>query len=206
MVKKNAPKKSKSLKDASDKEFWNEFVKRLGKKMKKCGNKLSKEEKKTNEKCNKKWHSTYDTFGILGPLIKPIFGIICLLIIITVFNWINLSIGSNSLTQVMNFLMGVIPLLFIISLVIEYAKYILKTIKEIDWVISPLVHGVEITFGLWIIANIGLAINLLANIGTVISITNFIFSNLIPIFIIIAVIFYIAGIIKKSIQINCKQN
>jgi len=203
MVKKKNSKSQKSLKSATDKEFWDEFVKRLGTKMKQCGDKFSKDEKKKNKKCNKKWHSTYDAFGILGPLIKPIFGIICLLIIIIVLNWINLGVGSQSLNQVMNFLTSIIPLLFVVSLIIEYAKYILRTVKEIAWILSPLVHGVEITFGIWIIANIALATNFLANIEFVISITDCIFLNLIPIFIVIAVIFYIVEIIKKTIQLNC---
>ena len=158
MPKKKAPKRKGKTKekDVIDQrmEHFGEEIERLGKRMEKRG---------------KEWESWFHrTFGLVGPLISSIFGIIIFALLSWVLYLINIPVGSIFLGNVYYFLTDNMGLFFLIFLFFSYSSYFSKAFPRMYRPVSPVLTAVGITIGLWIaiqainIANISLGITQLS--------------------------------------------
>ena len=118
----------------------------------------------------------YDTwfhrsFGIVGPFISSIFG----LIIFSLFTWmigfLNSLLNVGLLTSIHSFLLNNISLFFLIFLFFSYTSYLSRRRPKAFTFISPFVTAVGALVGFWVISNALTVMNiyigslLLANIA-----------------------------------------
>ncbi|MFA5357845.1 MAG: hypothetical protein WC308_02885 [archaeon] len=132
----------------------------------------------------------WSPFGLLGPVIGSIIGIIVLVIGIFLLNFFNIFVGSTFISAFSSFLSGNIQWFFLISLFFGYGKYVSRLVYPIGWLLSPLLGSAGFTFALWIIAEILKATNVSAQISFIGSASNFIINNLLPIFLVLLVLSY----------------
>ena len=207
MAKKKAPKKRVSLKGVSDEQLFEEFGERMGKRVEKGGKEFGKGMERCFGEEGKKWgkecKSAFNAFGFFGPLIKSLFGLVCLIILIAVFNFIDAGSPTPFISSLIAFFSTYLPWLFLASLVLEYAKFGLRLMGKKKWVLSPLVRGAEATYVLWILANIFVAINLVANAWLFSLVTSAILGYTLWLFMALVLISYLAMMLGKAFRCGC---
>jgi len=177
MAKKKSPKretKTKKKEDVTDRriEHFSEEVRKLGEKF---GERM--------EERGREWDSWFHrTFGLVGPLLSAVFGIIIFSLFAWFIHFVNTLVESVFLTNIYSFLVANISLFFLIFLFFSYASYFSKAFPRTYRVFSPVSTAVGITTAFWIfsevivIANFSLAVPVLWTMAYHIS------SNLIWIF------------------------
>lgn len=111
------------------------------------------------------WDSWYhNTFGVVGPFVSSLFGLVIVVLALWFLNFFNLPVGSGFASGVYSFVLGNLGLLFVIFLFFSYSSYLSRASPEGYRPVSPLVTAVGITIVLWMaasaisIANISLGI------------------------------------------------
>ncbi|VVB59627.1 Uncharacterised protein [uncultured archaeon] len=137
------------------------------------------------------------TFGVMGPLIGSVFGIVCLALGILFLNLVNLALGSIFISAVSGFLFANLGWFFIIFLFFGYSDYLRKLYPREYWMVSPVIAGAGVVVALWIIAWILNSINISLGSSLIASVVNFLYINLFAIFIIIVVLGYIFAVAAK---------
>ncbi len=180
----------------------------FGEEMDRRGKEFAEEEERFGERFGRRfeygareWERRewwFRTFGVIGPLIGSIFGIVCLAIGILFLNLVNLVLGSIFISAISGFLLANLGLFFLIFLFFGYSDYLHKLYPREYWLISPIITGAGVVIALWIIAWILNLINISLGSSTVASIVNFLYINLLGIFIIIVILGYVFAIIARS--------
>ncbi|MFH1229749.1 MAG: hypothetical protein V1678_04985 [Candidatus Aenigmatarchaeota archaeon] len=122
-----------------------------------------------------------DTFGIIGPIIRSIAGIIFFSIGLWMLGIVSMYMPSVFVFDLSVFFYDNIGLFFAMSLLFNYADYV-KYYRKYH-IILPLIGALKLTFVLWVIASVFS----LTPLGTM---SSFIFRNLAGIFILAALIGY----------------
>jgi phage shock protein C len=141
----------------------------FGEEMEKLGDRLgTKFEKKGDE-----WDSWFrSTFGVIGPLISSVIGIIILAVAVLVLSLINVPLQSGFLYNIQVFFMANMGLFFLFILYFSYTSYFSKASPSIYVPFSPILTAIGIVIGFWFtarvitIANISLGINILTLISS----------------------------------------
>lgn len=186
MPKKKATKKDKDFDRRVD-DFAEE-VERIGKKI----------EKRFDEKgCE--WDTWFHrTFGVVGPLISTVFGILIFGLFVWLISFLNGLIGSVFLTNIYNFLMINMGLFFLIFLFFSYTSYFSKFWKREYKPFSPLVTAIGVAVFFWLlsqaifIANLSLGISAFFNLAYIIDV------NIFTIFMFFLIIGYIVLFAKEA--------
>lgn len=204
MVKK--PKKIKRYRDM-DEEDWGE---KFGRRMEKRGREFGEEMEDLGERFSRKMERKHKmwgregrnwwfrTFGFIGPLLGSILGIVFLAVGILVLNFLNLFLGSSFITSVSNFLFANMYIFFAIFIFSGYNDYFSKRYRSY-WVVSPITAGISVVIAFWILSWAISLINTVPKISVLTSISNFLFANLLGIFLLVVVLGYVVVFIKKLI-------
>ena len=110
------------------------------------------------------------TFGLIGPLLSSVLGIIILAALIWLLSVVNMPIGSELLQNLHYFLMLHVGWFFLILLFFSYSSYLTGNFPKACRLFSPITSAAGITIGLWLaaemisIANRSLDIDMLAGI------------------------------------------
>jgi hypothetical protein len=201
----NKSKKSrKASRNLSDEEYWGKWSERFGKKMEKKGKAFGGEMEARFEKKDgiweKKWRNSFCVFGVFGPFIKAVVGLIFLMLGIVILNLINWGLGSTFVAALAGFLSTNISWIFLVSLLLGYGRFLLKVMGKRKWILSPIVGSAKASFVLWFLANIFLAINISAKVWFFDWIANAVLANLLLIFLVLAVIGYLMVIMMKFLR------
>jgi len=106
------------------------------------------------EEKGESWDSWFHrTFGVVGPLISSVFGLLVFALVIWVMGIANFS-GSVFLLSIRSFLMSSIGIFFLIFLFFSYASYFSKINRKAYAPFSPLVMAAGIGIVLWIIGHV----------------------------------------------------
>ncbi len=195
--KKAAKKKSKS----KEKDVLDQRVEHFGEEVGRLGEKFGKR----MEERGKEWESWFHrTFGLVGPLISGIFGIVILAILTWVIYLVNTLLGSGFLANVHYFLTINMGLFFLIFLFFSYTSYFSKVSPKAYRSISPVVVAIGITIGFWIAMQAVNIANLSLGIAALSIMTFYIEMNLIWIFWFFLFLGYIVLAIKVSFEIPRK--
>ena len=128
-----------------------EEMENLGKKLEKEGKRLS--ERLDNQgKQMETWFQR--TFGVLGPMLSSIAGLIILGIIIWVFAYLGRQTGNSVFTDISNLFLDNIVWLFSASLLMSYTEYGNRKAPHYFKWLSPLTTAAGLTILLWVLANI----------------------------------------------------
>ncbi len=199
--KKPAPRKSSAKKSPRPKPAEHDFEKgvdNFAEEMGKLGEKLGKRFEDKEKECDR-WFRT--TFGIVGPFLSSIIGIIILSLFIWVLGLVNVPIGSGLLQNIQYFLLAHVGWFFLIFFFFSYTSYISKGFPGAYRPISPIVSAAGIVVAIWIFLNVVKIANLSFNISDVSGIVLLGESMLVSLFYIFVIIGYlvlIAGISKDK--------
>jgi phage shock protein C len=155
------PRKKAAKRKVKEKDVLDQRVEHFGEEVGKLGGKFGKR----MEERGKEWESWFHrTFGLVGPLISSIFGIIILALVSWVIYLVNMPIGSGFILNVYYFLTDNMGLFFLIFLFFSYTSYFSKASPRVYSPFSPIAAAIGITIGFWIasqaidVANISLGI------------------------------------------------
>jgi len=188
----------------SDEEYWEEWGERFGRKMERKGEAFGKRMEACFEKKGKKFEEkccSWHPFGIIGPLIGSICGIVVLIIIVAIVNWLNLGLGSAFLSALTGFVMANLAWFLAAGLFFNYAKYISKFVGHFRYFVKPIITGAAIAFVAWLIGAVFMAVNVSAQDPIIASISFSLSSNVLPIFIVFVVLGYVFLIFGHVLRI-----
>ena len=188
-------KEFESLIEQRSKEFAEE-IEDLGKRF---GMHIEHETKKWEKEQDEWW---FRTFGLIGPLIGSIFGIVFLAIGIWILNLINLPLGSGFVLEISNFLFTNIHWFFAAFLFFGYSNYLSRRLPKTYWVVSPIISSTGVVFAIWISSWLLNLINIYANSNIITGVSNFLYLNLWGIFVVFLVLGYAIIFIKKMLNIH----
>ncbi|VVB75110.1 Uncharacterised protein [uncultured archaeon] len=188
-------KKAKTTKRRmSDEEYWEEWGERFGKKMEKKGEAFGKRLEARFEKKGKhfekdcKWHCS--PLGVIGPLAGSIVGIVVLIIIVAIVNWLNLGLGSTFLSALTGFVMNNLPWFFAAGLIFNYAKYISRLMGHFKHFFRPVITSAAIAFVAWLIGAVFMAVNVSAQDPFIASVSYSLSTHVLEIFLVFLVLGY----------------
>jgi hypothetical protein len=185
-------------------EEWKDWGEKFGKRMEKRGKDFGEEIGQLGEKFGRhmgrrgeeyksQW---FGAFGIVGPLIGSIFGIIALAVGIFVLNFVNLALGSAFISAISGFLFANIYLFFAIFLFGNYRDYFSRRYENF-WVVSPITTGISIIIALWIFAWVVNLVSTVPQTQVLASVSSFLLSNLSSLIAIFIVLGYATVIIRR---------
>jgi len=133
-------------------EEMGEIGERFGRRMERRGRRWEKRGKECDT-----WFR--NTFGLLGPFVSSVIGIIIFGLIVWVMNFVNAKIGVWLLTEISLFLTNNMGLFFLIFVFFSYTSYFSKFYHKVYMLFSP----VSVAFGaavcFWIVANVLSTVN-----------------------------------------------
>lgn len=153
------------------------------------------------------------TFGVLGPLISSIIGIIILGAIIWIFLLLGTKTNSAAFSNLSSFLLAHIALLFGVSLLFSYTEYGNKIYpKYFRWV-TPITTAAGIVVAFWLVINILYILVPDLELPIITSAAATILTNLVIIFLCIVIVGYIAllllittkPIVQEAAKSSCIQ-
>ncbi len=152
------------------------------------------------ERKGKEWESSWNrTLGVTGPFFSSIFALICLAVVLWIFNLVNLPLGSVFLTNVYGFVVSNLALFFAFFLFFSYTSYFSKRFRRAYVPISPIVVAIGVTIGFWILMSVINLINISFVNAYLTSIALFIQYNLLGIFIVFLLLGYLVLFIKAML-------
>ena len=141
-VKKKTAAKRKSVPTIDERiDHFSEEVESIGKKLEK---RFDDHECRADDWCKR-------TFGIFGPLLGSIFGIIVLSIAIWILGFITPQIGIGFLVSLHIFLSLNIGIFFILMLFFSYATYGSENYPKEYKPVSPIVTALGVTVAFWLL-------------------------------------------------------
>ncbi len=193
--KKKESVKRKTRKKAESVPPMDERLEHFAEEVEKLGERFEDEIEEHGDKLEIWFRST---FGVIGPLLSTIFGIIVISIFIWVLGFLGPVTGSNVLMTLRVFLSVNIGAFFILMLFFSYTSYLSKIRPKIHKAISPLIIALGLTVFFWLlaeginIANVSLSNPRLSELSFYINI------NLVWIFWIIILLGYLFLILECS--------
>lgn len=139
-------KKRKSSKEHGLEKGVENFSEEMGKLGERFGNHFEKKGKSFDT-----WFSS--TFGIVGPFISSIFGLIIIAVMLWVLSLVNMPIGSGLLNHIYYFLAAHISWFFLILLFFSYTAFISRKFPGEYRLLSPVVSAAVIVVAFWLISS-----------------------------------------------------
>jgi len=93
------------------------------------------------------------TFGIVGPLISSVLGIVLFALFVWLIGFLNATIASPFLASIQSFLSSNIGLFFLMFLFFSYVSYFSRHNPRTYVPFSPLAAAVGIAIGFWLAQN-----------------------------------------------------
>lgn len=122
------------------------------------------------------------TFGVLGPLITSVIGIIIMVLLTWVISFINNSIQSWLLNDINAFLTGNIGVFFMLMLFFSYTSHFSKVNYRLYRLFSPVSVAVGIATCFWIGAHALQIMNTTLNIAFISSLVSYISQSIFLVF------------------------
>lgn len=190
-------------------EEWREWGEKFGERMAKRGEDFGEEMAELGDRFGRKMERRgrewgrhgrswwFTTFGIAGPLIASVVGIIFLIIAIIVLKIANFVLGSSFITAIGDFLYANVYIFFAIFLFTNYNEYFSKRFRSTYWMITPITAGVSLVVAFWIIAWVLTLVNTVPHLAVLSTIASFINANLLTLFVIVFVLGYVFVVIGR---------
>ncbi len=125
------------------------FAEEFGTLMERFCQKIGKIGQEHGEKLRTWW---LQTFGIVGPFISALFGVLLLLIPVYIIEHSLLWTEVRFLTNLSGFIIGTLPLFFAVFLISGYDKYFSAGSRGFRLLISPALKAVGFTFVLFVMS------------------------------------------------------
>lgn len=210
-IQKSGRKTGKSIEHAA-KTFGDEaeeFGRRVGRKAEKTGREIEMKMRKVDrhieerghhierriDRASKGFDSWYNrTFGIFGPLLSSLVGLIILRLIVEVFRIQGHIVPV--LVDVGNALYSYIVLIFVMMVLSSYTTYVSRRYKPFRWV-SPILTAIVVTTTLWVVEQI-LLVNHSYGEESIAEAASLIGKYLPTIFVFVVVIGYVVQVMRTT--------
>ena len=191
------PKKKAAKGKGKEKDVLEQRMEHFGEEVERLGEKFSKR----MEEGGKGWESWFHrTFGLVGPLISSIFGIVILALVTWVIYLVNIPIGSGFILNVYYFLTDAMGLFFLIFLFFSYTSYFSKASSKAYRSFSPVFTAIGIAIGFWVAMQAINIANLSLGIASLSILTFYVELNLIWIFWFFLFLGYLVLAIKMATE------
>ena len=131
-------------------------------------------------------------FGLIGPLVGAVFGIVFIVVALWVMRFVNAGIQSEFVSLMIGAAASTIWVFFAFALVMGYLDYLTKRSPMAYVVLWPVSNSLGITFFAWIAAWILRTIGELASVAMLGQAGMVLRQNLLPVFVVFAAIGYIS--------------
>jgi len=194
---KKAPRKASGVRaKATPKETrlekgFEDFGEEMGKLGERIGEAFEKKGRgweRSEERCGG-WFRR--TFGLAGPLLSSILGIVIFSLLIWVIGFVNGIVQTGLLFNIQVFLQANLGLFFLFFLFFSYASYFSKEYKAAYRPVSPVFAAAGFTIGFWMVAKAIAVANISLGLQTLTRIHTYIESSLLMIFWVLLVIGYL---------------
>jgi phage shock protein PspC (stress-responsive transcriptional regulator) len=145
--------------------------------------------------CQSWFHST---FGVVGPLLSSVVGLVILTLVIWVLTVVNIPVGSGLLNNIQYFFLASMGLFFLIFLFFSYSSYFSKVSPKAYMPFSPIITAIGIIIGFWFAVNAIKIANLSMGITWLSNIANWIEDKLFWIFWVLLIMGYLFLLLKIS--------
>ena len=209
MAKKKPKRRVKKYAGKTEKE-WRDWGERFGKRMERIGKEFEYEMGDFTERFERHaekhrfWTERFKEkcvgpFEILGPLFSSLFGILLVLILYWFLTWVNLRVGNLFVFNLTNYINIYMFLIFIIFLFLNYTDYFSKKYWRYFWMVKP------ITMSIKIVIFVVFIIFILSSANILLFLSNFLFFNILKIFLFFLVVGYIFVLLKKNFEYSMKR-
>jgi phage shock protein C len=198
------PGKKKTMKKAPGKEAGRERgekhslekgIEQFGEEISRLGERLGARA----EAKGKEWEKWFrSTFGILGPLVSGIFGIVILALLIWFLAFVNVFVGSGVLSNVQFFMLSNMGLILLIMLFFSYASYFSATKPALYRLFSPVFVALKVLVAFWFAAHFVRIANLSVNNPGLAVAGSWLELVMYPVFWIIVLLGYLAILVRIS--------
>lgn len=135
------------------------------------------------------------TFGVLGPLVWSVLGLLMLLAVIGLF--LGLGEPHSVLDHIGNLLLENLLLIFVLTLLLSYSSYASRNYPSFRW-LNPLSAAAGIVFALWIAIEITIIISADQNIDFLVDLGKMMRGLLVFVFVIVLVAGYLSLVMSAS--------
>ena len=138
----------------------------------------------------------HSAFGLFGPFLSSLLGIIILAIIIWFLGFINTWLGSDFLLNLHFFLFKNLGFFFVISLFFSYTNYYSKKYSPKYEIVAPVVAAIGIAIGFWVAGNILSIANISLSIPVLNTVANLMMNSVFWVLGLVIFIGYVVILIK----------
>lgn len=139
------------IKSSRAKEELKSRVSDFGEEVNKLGGRVDRRFKQA-ESMHEGWF--YHTFGVVGPFLSSVFGLLVLLFFLWLINSANIFVGSTILHSIYDFLYENLGILFLISLFFSYSSYVSRYHRKTYLPFSPIITAISIGVVFWIFVSV----------------------------------------------------
>jgi len=151
------------------------------------------------ERRGKEWDTWFHrTFGVVGPFISAVFGIIIFALCVAALGLVSQQTGSIVLASIHGFLLGKEGLFFLIFLFFSYMSYLSRAASEAYVPFSPLVGSVGAVIAFWLVAQAMKVVNAPLGVDALGRVASWIDSHLLWILGLALFIGYLALLIRTA--------
>lgn len=148
MPKKKSVKKKKPL--TKEDKFENR-MEEFGEEVERIGERFGKRMERKGKNCGNWFHKT---FGVIGPLLSSVVGIILLAVFVWLLSLVNAILGSGLVTSIRDFINGNMGLFFILMVFFSYSSYLSKVSPRNYRIFSPISIALKATVFFWIVMSV----------------------------------------------------
>jgi hypothetical protein len=149
-------------------------------------------------------HRWYGTVGIIAPFIASVFSIGLLALFALAFQFFDFGVQSGFFHAISSFFLSNISLFFAVSLFFQYAKYAEYLFPKVYRLAGPLVDAAGAVWAAWILMSILLLVDIYWPSQLFMQAAVFIFGNFPAIFMLFAILGYLALPYRHRCCCNCE--
>lgn len=151
------------------------------------------------ERQGRGWDSWFHrTFGVVGPFISALFGIIIFALCVTALGIVDEQTGSPVLGSIHTFLLGKEGVFFLIFLFFSYMSYLSRANREAYAPFSPILGGIAAAVAFWLVAEAMHVVNVHLGISALAVVSSWIIGHLLWIFALALFVGYLALVVAKA--------
>ena len=171
------------------------MAKSLEERMEDLGDRLSEDVERFESGVRSRYKSP---FGLAGPFLWSLVGLIILGVLIWILNWLGGRIPAPAFTTVADFILDHIGIFFLLLLLFNYFSYLSKLSPRKSRYISPVFKSLSLTIWIWIIARLILLME--PDIYLIDRSISFIIENLLTIFVLLMILFYLVLMTNEDMR------
>ena len=144
------------------------------------------------------WGWIFFPFGLIGPAIGAVIGIIFIIISLWTLKFVNVAVQSQFISLMISAVTANIWVFFLFSLAMGYLDYLIKRSPLAFFTLYPVSNAAGITFAAWILSWVFRTVGAFSGVGALLSLGTLARANLAWIFVIFLILGYLSLSVAKK--------